>query len=57
MVPAYLEDNFRGEIMKCGDPVYRRANHWRAQSIRSDADREAARNLGLSETFLDTHGV
>ncbi len=43
--------------MKCGDPVYRRANHWRLQSIRSDADREAARQLGLSETFLDTHGA
>jgi len=52
MLPASLQDNFRGEIRKCGDPVFRRENNWQERIIRSDADRADARALGISETFL-----
>ena len=52
MLPASLQDNFRGEIRKCGDPIFRRENNWQERIIRSDADREDARALGISETFL-----
>lgn len=56
MLPASLQDNYRGEIRKCGDPIYRRENYWQVRPIRSDADREAAKALGISDTYLDTHG-
>jgi hypothetical protein len=52
MLPASLQDNFRGEIRKCGDPIFRRENNWQERIIRSDADREDARALGISDTFL-----
>ena len=51
MLPASLQDNFRGEIRKCGDPVFRRENNWQERIIRSDTDRADARALGISETF------
>ena len=52
MLPASLQDNFRGEIRKCGDPIFRRENSWQERIIRGDADRDDARALGISETFL-----
>lgn len=52
MLPASLQENYRQEIRKCGDPVYRKENFWQEKIIRSDADREEALRLGISETFL-----
>lgn len=52
MLPASLQDNYRGEIRKCGDPIYRRENHWLERFVRTDADREEARTLGISDVFL-----
>jgi hypothetical protein len=52
MLPASLQDNFRGEIRKCGDPIFRRENNWNERVVRSDTDREDAKALGISDTFL-----
>ena len=52
MLPASLQDNFRGEIRKCGDPIFRRENNWQERIIRSNADRDDAKALGISEIFL-----
>ena len=51
--PASLEDNFRGEIRKCGDPVYRFEQYWEARVARSPEDRELAKSMGISDEYLD----
>jgi len=53
MLPAALEDNFRGEIRKCGDPVYRFEQYWEAKIARSPEDRELAKSMGISDDYLD----
>lgn len=54
MVPASLEANFREELQKCGDPVYAVENHWTVRQM-SDEVRKVGQQLGISETFMDTH--
>jgi hypothetical protein len=54
MLPASLESNFRGELRKCGDPIYMYEQHWRQQSL-SDDSRALAKRLGISDAFLDKH--
>lgn len=54
MLPASLESNFRGELRKCGDPIYMYEQHWRQQSL-SDESRAVAKRLGISDAFLDKH--
>ena len=55
MLPASLETNYRGEIRKCGDPVYAYDQHWVRQDL-TDENRQEAINLGISEKFLDKNG-
>ena len=52
MLPASLESNYRGELRKCGDPLYMYDQHWRQQTL-SEETRETAKKLGLSDGFLD----
>jgi hypothetical protein len=52
MLPASLEQNYRGELRKCGDPLYMYDQHWRQQTL-SEETREMAKKLGLSDGFLD----
>jgi hypothetical protein len=52
MLPASLESNYRGELRKCGDPLYMYDQHWRQQSLTAET-RETAKKLGLSDGFLD----
>lgn len=52
MLPASLESNYRGELRKCGDPMYMYDQHWRQQTLGEDT-REMAKKLGLSDGFLD----
>lgn len=52
MLPASLESNFRGELRKCGDPLYMYEQHWRQQALNDDT-RETAKKLGISDGFLD----
>lgn len=52
MLPASLESNYRGELRKCGDPLYMYDQHWR-QRILSDKNRPRAKKLGISDGFLD----
>jgi len=54
MLPASLESNYRGEIRKCGDPVYAYDQHWERRLL-ADANREEAKKIGLSDKFLDRH--
>jgi hypothetical protein len=55
MLPASLEDNYRGELRKCGDPIYMYDQHWRRRAL-SDDSRAEARSLGISDGFLDRRG-
>lgn len=52
MLPASLESNYRGELRKCGDPLYMYEQSWRQQTLTEDT-RAMAKKLGLSDGFLD----
>jgi hypothetical protein len=56
MLPASLEENYRGELLTCGAPLYLYDHHWRQQNLTEDT-RAVARRLGLSDGFLDRNGV
>lgn len=52
MLPASLEPNYKGELRKCGDPLYMYDQHWRQQTLTPET-REQAKRFGLSDGFLD----
>lgn len=52
LLPASLEQNYRGELRKCGDPLYMYDQHWRQQAL-SEETRGLAKKLGISDGFLD----
>ena len=52
MLPASLEQNYRGELRKCGDPLYMYDQHWRQQTLTPE-NRDTAKRLGISDGFLD----
>lgn len=52
MLPASLQSNFRQQLRKCGDPIYMINNHWETRLIRTEADKSAAKAIGISEEFL-----
>jgi hypothetical protein len=52
MLPASLESNYRGELRKCGDPLYAYDQHWRQQELTEES-RAAAKRLGISDKFLE----
>ena len=52
LLPASLESNYRGELRKCGDPLYMYDQHWRQQTL-NDESRAVAKKLGVSDGFLD----
>ena len=54
MLPASLESNYRGELRKCGDPIYMYEQHWRQQTLSED-NRETAKKMGISDVFLDKY--
>ena len=56
LTPASLQQNYREEISKCGDPIYRFEQYWEIKSIRSPEDREMAKGMGLSDEYLDQNG-
>jgi hypothetical protein len=56
MLPASLQDNYRGEIRKCGDPIYAYEQYWEPRSVRSVEDREQGKGMGISDKYLDTNG-
>jgi len=56
LTPASLQQNYREEISKCGDPIYRFEQYWEVKSIRSPEDREMAKGMGLSDEYLDQNG-
>ena len=55
MLPASLESNYKGEIRKCGDPIYAFSQHWRRQELTEES-RGVALGLGIPEGFLDRTG-
>ena len=55
MLPASLQDNFKGELRKCGDPFYQQEQHWEVKQVRQHTDIDHARSLGISQKFLDKH--
>jgi hypothetical protein len=48
--------NFRTELTKCGDPMYKLENHWVLVSIKEAKDREKAKGFGISDAYLDMYG-
>jgi hypothetical protein len=56
MLPASLESNYRGELRKCGDPLYAYDQHWRQQALTEDS-RTQAKKLGISDGFLDRNNA
>jgi hypothetical protein len=56
MLPASLADNYKGEIRKCGDPIYAFEQYWESKTITSPEDRAQAKGFGISDKFLDTNG-
>jgi hypothetical protein len=53
LLPASLQENYRKEIRKCGDPIYKYEQHWEVKIIRSIEDREIGKKMGISDSFLD----
>jgi hypothetical protein len=56
MLPASLSDNYKGEIRKCGDPIYAFEQYWEPKSIKGPDDVAQAKGMGISQKFLDTNG-
>ncbi|NBR14462.1 MAG: hypothetical protein EBU01_07750, partial [Crocinitomicaceae bacterium] len=56
LTPASLQSNYRQEIRKSGEPIYTLNNYWEARVIRSDADKQPALALGISDDFLRKQG-
>jgi hypothetical protein len=56
MLPASLQESFRQEIRKCGDVIYVQNNYWESRIIRSDADKQPALALRISDEFLMKQG-
>lgn len=52
MLPASLESNYRGELRKCGDPLYMYDQHWRQQQLTPES-RATAKGMSISDAFLD----
>jgi len=55
LLPASLQENYRKEIRKCGDPIYKYEQHWEPKVVKSLDDRELGKQMGLSEEFLDSN--
>jgi hypothetical protein len=55
MLPASLQDNYRGEIRKCGDPIYKNEQFWELRQL-NDETRAQAKGMGISDSFLDSTG-
>lgn len=53
LLPAALSDNYRDEIRKCGDPIYKFEQYWEGKPVRSAEDRELGKSMGISEEYLD----
>lgn len=52
LLPAALRDNYRQEIRKCGDPIYKFEQHWKLKQINNKEDLELGKEMGISEDFL-----
>lgn len=55
MLPASLETNYKGEIRKCGDPVYAFSQHWVRRELSAES-RDVAKGMGIPEGHLDRTG-
>jgi hypothetical protein len=56
MLPASLQDNYRQEIRKCGDPIYILNNHWEVRTFHSEEEKAPALALGIPDEFLRSQG-
>ena len=55
LLPASLQANYRGEIRKCGDPIYAYEQYWELKNVMTPEDREVAKKFGLTDKFLDRY--
>ena len=56
LATASLLTNFKGELRKCGNPMYQFEQHWVSKSMKSEEDRKEAKSFGISDSFLDKYG-
>ena len=56
MLPASLADNYKGEIRKCGDPIYAFEQLWNKKALKNPEDKVLAKSFGISDKYLDSHG-
>ena len=56
LLPANLQSNFRQELRKCGDAIYMQNNFWETRPLRSEADKQPALAMGISDEFLKKQG-
>jgi hypothetical protein len=56
LLPASLQENYRQEIRKCGDPIYAYEQHWQEKVLAGADDVEFAKSMGLSDAFLQRYG-
>jgi len=56
LATASLLSNFKGELKKCGNPMYQFEQHWVSKSMKSEEDRKEAKSFGISDSFLDKYG-
>ena len=54
LLPAALDDNYRNDIKKCGNPIYAYEQHWEIRELTEDG-RKHANDLGIPNEFLDSH--
>ena len=55
LTPASLQQNYRSELRKCGDPIYAFEQHWR-EKVMNEQSRAEAKALSISDGFLDRNG-
>ena len=55
LTPASLQQNYRSELRKCGDPIYSFEQHWREKAL-NEQSRAEAKALNISDGFLDRTG-
>lgn len=56
LLPASLQSNFRQQLRQCGDPIYMTNNHWEIRVVRTDADKQPALAMGITDAFLRGQG-
>jgi len=58
LTPASLADNFKQELRKCGDPLFKQNQYWNFMTLAEMGTIKSmlSKTLGLSEDYIQQHG-